>query len=57
MALELSKQAFELCWEGDAPGLQAFLEAHAGVDLYLYLKEGCYDIAGVAAHHESPECL
>jgi hypothetical protein len=33
MALELSKQAFELCREQDAPGLRAFLEAHPGVDL------------------------
>jgi hypothetical protein len=39
MALELSKQAYELCREQDASGLQAFLSAHAA-DIDLYLHEG-----------------
>jgi ankyrin repeat protein len=70
MALELSKQAYALCGEQDASGLRAFLEAHSGdIDLYLHegekkIEEICgttntytVNIMGLAATHESPECL
>jgi hypothetical protein len=33
MAMELSRQAYELCHALDAPGLRAFLEAHSDIDL------------------------
>jgi hypothetical protein len=37
MALELSRQAFTLCYGKDASALQALLDAHpAGIDLYLF---------------------
>jgi ankyrin repeat protein len=57
MALELSKQAFELCVNADSSALRAHLDAHPGIDVYLYEKEGYFNIMGVAAHHESTECL
>jgi ankyrin repeat protein len=62
MALELSKQAYALCSEKDASGLRAFLEEHsADIDLYLHEQKEydtrTFNIMGLAAHHESPECL
>jgi hypothetical protein len=64
MALELSKQAYVLCREQDASGLRAFLEEHsADIDLYRMRgrretsEDGTFNIMGLAAHHESPECM
>jgi hypothetical protein len=63
MALELSKQAFELCREQDAPGLRAFLEEYPDVDVLLHEDEELGDtgrpcsIAGLAASHKPPRCL
>jgi ankyrin repeat protein len=69
MALELSKQAYSLCRDQNASGLRAFLEEHgADIDLnlheqkeYLFLRKEysmwTFNIIGLAAHHESPECL
>jgi ankyrin repeat protein len=64
--MELSKQAYELCRVQNAQGLRAFLETHsADIDLYLHEEEVtdpdgtpiAVNIMGLAAHHESPECL
>jgi ankyrin repeat protein len=57
MALELSKQACRMCNGEYAYALQALLDAHPGIDLYLFEREGCYNIMGEAALHKSPECL
>jgi hypothetical protein len=62
MALELSKQAFELCREQDAPGLRAFLEEHPDVVVLLheeveYDAGTSYNIISLAAWHEPPESL
>jgi hypothetical protein len=65
VAASMSKQAFELCWEKDAPGLRAFLHTHcADIDLYLHEKkivwkcrEMSLNIMGSAAMHDSTECL
>jgi hypothetical protein len=60
--MELSKQAYALCREQDVSGLRAFLEEHAAdIDLYLHEQQEydtrTFNIMGLAAHHESPECL
>jgi hypothetical protein len=57
MALALSEQAFALCAHADASALQALLDAHPGIDLYLFKKEGSYNIMGTAATNKLPECL
>jgi hypothetical protein len=57
MALELSKQASDLCVNADTSALQALLDAHPGIDLYLFEKKDSYNTMGLAAHHESTECL
>jgi hypothetical protein len=57
MALELSKRAYDMCVGEDASALQALLDAHPGIDLYLFEREGCYNTMGEAALHESTECL
>jgi hypothetical protein len=58
MALELSKQAYEICRGEDAPGLRAFLEEHPDVDVLLH--EEVDDVATIplnilflAAGHKS----
>jgi ankyrin repeat protein len=57
MALELSKRAYDMCVGKDASALQSLLDAHPGIDLYLFELEGEYNIMGGAAAHESSECL
>jgi ankyrin repeat protein len=57
MALELSKRAYDMCVGKDASALQALLDAHPGIDLYLCEEEGRFNIMGTAALHDSPECL
>jgi ankyrin repeat protein len=57
MALELSKQAYELCRDRDAPGLRAFLEAHPEVDVFLHEDGDGYNIVGVAAGNEDTACM
>jgi ankyrin repeat protein len=63
LALELSKQAYELCCEHNATGLREFLEAHPDVLLYLYAYErrrkgghSC-NVVGLAASSRNPKCL
>jgi hypothetical protein len=48
MALELSEQACRMCNGEFAYALQALLDAHPGIDLYLFEREGCYNIMGEA---------
>jgi hypothetical protein len=57
MALELSEQAYDLCVGEDASALQALLDAHPGIDLYLFEPEMSHNIMSVAAAHESTEYL
>jgi ankyrin repeat protein len=64
MALELSKQAYELCRNEDAPGLRSFLEAHPEVDVFLHEEGETVDgteyncnVVGLAASHKSPRCM
>jgi ankyrin repeat protein len=51
MALELSQQAYSLCCEQNASGLRAFLV------IGMVPSPFTFNIMGLAAHHESPECL
>jgi ankyrin repeat protein len=64
MSLELSKQAYELCREQDAPGLRAFLEEHPDMDVLQHVGEALAngkrwkcDVVHLAASHKSPRCL
>jgi hypothetical protein len=62
MALDLLKQAYALCREQDASGLEAYLEEHsADIDLHLHEQKEygtrTFNSMGLAAHYWSPECL
>jgi hypothetical protein len=56
MVLNLSEQAFIVCFDADASALQA-PPGCARIDPYLFKMEGSYIIMCVAATHKSTECL
>jgi ankyrin repeat protein len=55
--MDLSKQAYELCWDKNAPELKSFLDTHPDVDIYLAQEKDEDNIMGVAASNETAECL